>query len=107
MPKTTANKPRINFSSVKNPYPYPDFLEVQLKSFRDFLQLDTPPEKRNNEGLFKVKNTTQHAPISIMAVQIRNTVMPTTPVRIQIYTYSESAGIVDISAYLLLAGTEP
>ena len=54
MPKTTANKPRINFSSVKNPYPYPDFLEVQLKSFRDFLQLDTPPEKRNNEGLFKV-----------------------------------------------------
>ncbi|MBD5245393.1 MAG: DNA-directed RNA polymerase subunit beta [Barnesiella sp.] len=50
----TSNKPRINFASVKNPLPYPDFLEVQLKSFRDFLQLDTPPEKRNNEGLFKV-----------------------------------------------------
>ncbi len=48
------DKPRINFASVKNPLPYPDFLEVQLKSFRDFLQLDTPPEKRNNEGLFKV-----------------------------------------------------
>ncbi|MCH5247739.1 MAG: DNA-directed RNA polymerase subunit beta [Muribaculaceae bacterium] len=47
-------KPRINFTSVKNPLPYPDFLEVQLKSFRDFLQLDTPPEKRNNEGLYKV-----------------------------------------------------
>ncbi|MBR3831453.1 MAG: DNA-directed RNA polymerase subunit beta [Muribaculaceae bacterium] len=47
-------KKRINFASVKNPLPYPDFLEVQLKSFQDFLQLDTPPEKRNNEGLYKV-----------------------------------------------------
>ena len=47
-------KPRVNFASVKNPLPYPDFLEVQLKSFQDFLQLDTPPEKRNNEGLYKV-----------------------------------------------------
>ena len=41
----TIDKPRINFASVKNPLPYPDFLEVQLKSFKDFLQLDTPPEK--------------------------------------------------------------
>ena len=48
------DKPRVNFTSVKNPVPYPDFLEVQLKSFQDFLQLDTPPEKRNNEGLYKV-----------------------------------------------------
>ena len=47
-------KPRVNFASVKNPLPYPDFLEVQLKSFHDFLQLDTPPEERNNEGLYKV-----------------------------------------------------
>ena len=47
-------KPRVNFATVKNPLPYPDFLEVQLKSFHDFLQLDTAPEKRNNEGLFKV-----------------------------------------------------
>ncbi|MDE6498122.1 MAG: DNA-directed RNA polymerase subunit beta, partial [Muribaculaceae bacterium] len=50
----SLDKPRVNFASVKNPLPYPDFLEVQLKSFRDFLQLDTPPEKRKNEGLFKV-----------------------------------------------------
>ena len=49
-----AIKPRVNFATVKNPLPYPDFLEVQLKSFQDFLQLDTPPEKRNNEGLYKV-----------------------------------------------------
>ena len=34
--------------------PYPDFLDVQLESFRDFLQLDTPPEKRKNDGLYKV-----------------------------------------------------
>ena len=50
----TVSKPRVNFASVKNPLPYPDFLEVQLKSFHDFLQLDTPPEQRNNEGLYKV-----------------------------------------------------
>ena len=50
----SSDNKRINFASVKNPLPYPDFLEVQLKSFQDFLQLDTPPEKRNNEGLFKV-----------------------------------------------------
>ena len=49
-----TNKPLVNFASVKNPLPYTDFLEVQLKSFQDFLQLDTPPEKRNNEGLYKV-----------------------------------------------------
>jgi len=45
---------RINFASVKNPMPYPDFLDVQLKSFNDFLQLDTPPELRKNDGLYKV-----------------------------------------------------
>ena len=45
---------RVNFASVNNPYPYPDFLDVQLKSFHDFLQLDTPPEERKNDGLYKV-----------------------------------------------------
>ena len=54
MSQNTLAKPRVNFASVKNPYPFPDFLEVQLKSFRDFLQLDTPPEERKNEGLYKV-----------------------------------------------------
>ncbi len=51
---STTGKARVNFASIKNPLPYPDFLEVQLKSFRDFLQLDTPQERRNNEGLYKV-----------------------------------------------------
>ena len=45
---------RVNFSTVKNPMPTPDFLDVQLKSFKDFLQLDTPPELRKNDGLYKV-----------------------------------------------------
>ncbi|MPQ47378.1 DNA-directed RNA polymerase subunit beta [Marinifilum sp. N1E240] len=45
---------RISFASSKNQLLYPDFLEVQLKSFQDFFQLETTPEKRTNEGLFKV-----------------------------------------------------
>ena len=49
-----TEKPRVNFASIKNPLPFPDFLEVQLKSFKDFLQLDTPPEMRKNQGLYKV-----------------------------------------------------
>jgi DNA-directed RNA polymerase subunit beta len=54
MSNTLTEKPRINFASIKNPLPFPDFLEVQLESFRDFLQLDTPPENRKNAGLYKV-----------------------------------------------------
>jgi DNA-directed RNA polymerase subunit beta len=53
MSSNTATQ-RINFASIKNPLEYPDFLEVQLKSFRDFFQLDTAQEKRKHEGLYKV-----------------------------------------------------
>ena len=45
---------RINFASIKNQFPYPDFLEIQLKSFHDFFQMDTSPETRKQEGLYKV-----------------------------------------------------
>jgi DNA-directed RNA polymerase subunit beta len=45
---------RISFASTKNQLDYPDFLEVQLKSFRDFFQLETIPENRRNEGLYRV-----------------------------------------------------
>jgi len=38
--------------------PYPDFLDIQLKSFRDFLQMESTPEERRKEGLFKVFNET-------------------------------------------------
>jgi len=56
MTKTVSGtrKPRVNFSSTKAPLSYPDFLDIQLKSFHDFLQLDTPPEERKSEGLYKV-----------------------------------------------------
>ncbi len=49
-----VKKPRVNFASIKSPLAYPDFLDIQLKSFHDFLQLDTPPEERKKEGLYKV-----------------------------------------------------
>jgi len=45
---------RINFSSIKKVLDYPDFLDVQIKSFRDFFQLETPAERRTQDGLFKV-----------------------------------------------------
>ena len=45
---------RISFSSIKRVIDYPDFLNVQLQSFQDFLQIDTPAEQRKDEGLFKV-----------------------------------------------------
>ncbi|MBC8146616.1 MAG: DNA-directed RNA polymerase subunit beta, partial [Bacteroidetes bacterium] len=50
---TKLNK-RINFASSKIHSDYPDFLDIQLKSFQDFFQLETTPENRQNEGLFKV-----------------------------------------------------
>ena len=48
------NNQRITFATSKSLLDYPDFLEVQLKSFKDFFQLDTTAENRRNEGLFKV-----------------------------------------------------
>ena len=51
----TSNKiDRISFASTKIQYEYPDFLDIQLKSFKDFFQLETNPENRINEGLYKV-----------------------------------------------------
>ena len=51
--KKTING-RIDFSSIEKVLDYPDFLDLQLQSFKDFLQIETPAEKRQNEGLFKV-----------------------------------------------------
>jgi len=45
---------RINFSTTQNLLKYPDFLDIQLQSFQDFFQLDTPPQSRDEEGLYKV-----------------------------------------------------
>ncbi|MBQ0159162.1 MAG: DNA-directed RNA polymerase subunit beta [Bacteroidales bacterium] len=43
----------VNFASVRK-YEYPDFLDIQLKSFQDFFQIETNPDNRLEEGLFKV-----------------------------------------------------
>jgi len=45
---------RISFSSTKTVFDYPDFLEVQIKSFIEFFQLGTTPDQRKDEGLYKV-----------------------------------------------------
>ncbi|MCG6185821.1 DNA-directed RNA polymerase subunit beta [Maribellus maritimus] len=45
---------RINFSSTQTRFDYPHFLEVQVKSFKDFFQLRTTPDNRKSEGLFRV-----------------------------------------------------
>ena len=44
---------RLNFSSVQNRPDYPDFLDIQIKSFQDFFQLETKSEERGQEGLYK------------------------------------------------------
>ena len=54
MVPTKTNKQRFDFGSFTRHFAYPDFLEVQVKSFQDFFQLETTPENRKNEGLFKV-----------------------------------------------------
>ncbi len=51
-----SNNKRISFASIRNKFLYPDFLEVQLKSFEDFFQLESTQENRTDEGLFKVFN---------------------------------------------------
>jgi len=51
---TTKTNKRISFAKSGSQLEYPDFLEIQLKSFQEYFQLDTTPENRKNEGLFKV-----------------------------------------------------
>lgn len=47
-------KQRINFSTTKNQLEYPDFLEIQIKSFEEFFQLNSTAEQRKSEGLYQV-----------------------------------------------------
>jgi DNA-directed RNA polymerase subunit beta len=49
-----AEEKRVRFGKIKLPSPYPDLLEIQIKSFQEFFQLETTPENRMNEGLYKV-----------------------------------------------------
>ena len=45
---------RVNFGKIHDVADTPDLLAIQLQSFKDFFQLETTPDKRNNEGLFRV-----------------------------------------------------
>ncbi|MCD4683231.1 MAG: DNA-directed RNA polymerase subunit beta [Bacteroidales bacterium] len=51
---TTNEFNRIDFGATKIKFKYPDFLDIQVKSFKDFFQLETNPENRAEEGLYKV-----------------------------------------------------
>src|SRR5258706_422186 len=51
---TSTPSKRVNFSSIKQALDYPDFLDIQLKSFREFFQLETTSDNRNSEGLFRL-----------------------------------------------------
>ncbi len=62
MADNKLNTQRISFNSTRNQLKYPDFLEVQLKSFREFFQLGTTPAQRRKEGLYGVFN--ENFPIS-------------------------------------------
>jgi len=45
---------RMHFGKVRHLADAPDLLEIQIQSFKEFFQLETTPDKRNNEGLFRV-----------------------------------------------------
>jgi DNA-directed RNA polymerase subunit beta len=51
---TNIQNERINFATSKKVIDYPDFLDVQLESFREFFQLETTSDNRHQEGLYKV-----------------------------------------------------
>ena len=59
---TVTKNNRINFASIQSQMDYPDFLEIQLKSFKDFFQLETKPEDRTDEGLYNA--FMEHFPIT-------------------------------------------
>ena len=54
MANSSAIQERVNFASITNSSEYPDFLNIQLKSFQEFFQVDTKPEDRMEEGLYGV-----------------------------------------------------
>ena len=54
MAKSNKTTERINFASSQHRFSYPDFLDIQIKSFQEFFQLETTSEDRIEEGLFKV-----------------------------------------------------
>ena len=58
----TYSEKRLNFASSTRVIDYPNFLDIQVKSFQDFFQIDTPAENKDDQGLFKV--FTENFPIA-------------------------------------------
>jgi DNA-directed RNA polymerase subunit beta len=54
MSANTTRSQRVSFSKIKHHLDYPDFLDIQLQSFKDFFQLETTPDNRDREGLYRV-----------------------------------------------------
>jgi DNA-directed RNA polymerase subunit beta len=54
LPQKRTASGRINFGKIHDVAATPDLLAIQLQSFQDFFQLETTPDKRDNEGLFRV-----------------------------------------------------
>lgn len=54
MANNNIQKERVNFATSKKVIDYPDFLDVQLESFKEFFQLETTSDNRHQEGLYKV-----------------------------------------------------
>ena len=54
MSTNLINNKRISFATIQHPIEYPDFLDIQLRSFQDFFQLETTSDNRQKEGLYKV-----------------------------------------------------
>jgi DNA-directed RNA polymerase subunit beta len=54
IPQKRTNSGRVNFAKIHDVADTPDLLGIQLQSFKDFFQLETTPDKRDNEGLFRV-----------------------------------------------------
>ena len=69
------NKNRIEFGAFSGNDDYPDFLDIQIKSFQDFFQLDTDAENRNQEGLFKVFNEKSWNLLETLAEEIKSSLM--------------------------------
>ena len=51
---STQKTNRVNFASIQKQMPYPDFLDIQIKSFKEFFQMGSSPEERRKDGLYKV-----------------------------------------------------
>ena len=58
---------RTNFAGAKYTPDYPDFLDIQIKSFQDFFQLETKSDERNEEGLFNTFK--ENFPISDKSIE--------------------------------------